>query len=53
MDDFQQKINLLDIIGLEMSLSDALGVKVDLVTERSLHPKIKQYIERDLKVIHE
>lgn len=50
--DFYQTVNLFDMVGLEMDLSDLLGVKVDLVTERSVHPKIRSYILRDMKVIH-
>jgi predicted nucleotidyltransferase len=50
---FSKPINLLDIIGLEQELAEKLGIKVDLVTERSVHPKIKKYINNDLKVILE
>ena len=42
---FGETISLLDIIGLEQELSEKLGVKVDLLTERAVHPKIKKYIE--------
>lgn len=45
---FKGKINLLEIIGLEQSLADKLGVRVDLVTDRSVHPKILAYINKDL-----
>jgi len=45
---FNKKINLLDLIGLEMTLSEKIGHKVQLVTERSLNPHIKPYIEKDL-----
>jgi uncharacterized protein len=43
------KINLLDLIGIEQELSEALGIKVDLITEKSLDPLIKPYIENDLQ----
>jgi uncharacterized protein len=46
--DFDHKINLLELIGLEQELSDKLGVKVDLVTARSIHPKLKKHIYKDL-----
>ena len=49
--DFKQTINLLDLIGIEMDLSDALGIQVDLITERSLHPSLKAYIEKDIEII--
>ena len=50
---FSETINLLELVGLEQDLSEKLGIKVDLITERSLHPKIKSYIDKDLKVILE
>ncbi|HXH18847.1 MAG TPA: hypothetical protein VNJ07_07155 [Chitinophagales bacterium] len=51
--DFHQTVNLFDIVGLELDLTERLGIKVDLVTERSLHPKIRPYIIGEMKVIHE
>lgn len=38
--------NLIDLIGLENDLADALGVKVDVVTARSAKPRV---LERALK----
>jgi predicted nucleotidyltransferase len=49
--DNSKKISLLDIIGIEQQLSEALGVKVDLITERSLNPLIRPYVEKDLQFI--
>ena len=46
--DFDYPIDLLDIIGLEQELSEKLGVKVDLVTLRSLHPLLREQVEQDL-----
>jgi uncharacterized protein len=46
--DFDSKLNLLELIGLEQELSEMLGIKVDLVTLRSVHPSLKPYIESDL-----
>ena len=48
---FTDTISLLDLIGLEQELSDRLGITVDLLTERSVHPKIKKYIEEDLIIL--
>jgi uncharacterized protein len=48
---FSSSVSLLDIIGIEQELSEKLGIKVEIITERSVHPKIKPYIEKDLKVI--
>ena len=46
--DLEDNLNLLDIIGLEQELSDQLGLKVELITSRSLDPQLKPYIDRDL-----
>lgn len=46
--DFKEKINLLELIGLEQELSELLGIKVDLITQKSLHPPLKPLIEKDL-----
>jgi uncharacterized protein len=51
--DWNNKVSLLDIIGAEQELSEILGVKVDLVTERSLNPLVRPYVEKDLKIIFE
>lgn len=45
--DFGHRVNLLDIVALEEELSERLGVKVDLVTLRSLNHHLKPYIEED------
>lgn len=37
-------LSLLDFIGLENYLSDALGVKVDLVEKSALKPRIGKHI---------
>ncbi len=46
--DFDPPLDLLEIIGLEQELSEKLGIKVDLITVRSLNPRLKEYVERDL-----
>jgi len=46
--DFEQKVDLLELIGLEQELTEVLGIKVDLITLRSLHASLKPYIESDL-----
>jgi predicted nucleotidyltransferase len=51
--DPKTKISLFDIIGVEQQLSEKLKMKVDLVTERSLSPLIRPYVEKDLKIIFE
>lgn len=36
--------SLLSIVGLQLEIEDALGVKVDLCTERELDPALKERI---------
>ena len=43
------RINLLDLIGIEQDLSEALGIKVDLIMDGTSDPLIKPYLEIDLK----
>jgi predicted nucleotidyltransferase len=46
--DFEQKVDLLELIGIEQELTELLGIKVDLITVRSVHPALKPSIEKDL-----
>lgn len=48
---FENRINLFEFIGIEQALSDQLGIKVDLVTRKSLSPLIKSIVEQDLQMI--
>jgi predicted nucleotidyltransferase len=45
--EFGVRISLLDLAGLEQHLSECLGVKVDLVTERALSKHVRPYVEKD------
>lgn len=36
--------SLLQVVGLQLDIQDALGVKIDLCTERELHPELKSRI---------
>lgn len=47
--DFGVSVSLLDIIGLEYDLSDSLGIKVDLITERALSPYLRPYVEKNFQ----
>jgi len=49
--DFDAKINLLELIGIEQELSELLGIKVDLITLRSVNASLKPYIESDLIIL--
>lgn len=46
--DFSHRVNLLEIVALQEELSERLGIKVDLVTVKSLNKQVKPYIEEDL-----
>jgi hypothetical protein len=46
--DFNKKVDLLELIGIEQELSELLGIKVDLITVRSINASLKPYIESDL-----
>lgn len=50
---FGRPVSLLDMGGLQVDLSEALDKYVDIVTEESLHPKIRKNVLNDLKVIYE
>ena len=50
---FNKPIGLLELVHAQNELSDALGRKVDLVTEGAVHPKIKPYIYKDLQTLYE
>ena len=42
------KLSLLDVAGLEIELSDLLGVKVDFVEKRDLKPYVGQRILKEV-----
>ena len=46
--DFETNVNLLELIGIEQEISELLGIKVDLITLRSVNASLKPYIESDL-----
>lgn len=46
--DFNDSVNLVELIGLEQELTELLGIKVDLVTLKSVNPSLNDYIQQDL-----
>jgi predicted nucleotidyltransferase len=46
--DLKRKINLLDLIGIEQELTELLGIKVDLITLRSVNEQLKSSIQKDI-----
>lgn len=51
MVEFKGKRSLLDLIGLQQSLEDAIGVKFDVTTFKYLHPLIKKQAIKDQQFI--
>ena len=51
---FKNTITLLDLARIHRELSEAIGRKVDIVTEPALkNQRLKNYILKDLKIIYE
>lgn len=44
--DPNKKFSLLDLVGIKLFLEDQLGVEVDVTTRDSLHPMLRQDIEK-------
>ena len=45
-------VSLLDLSGIKIDLEEKLNKKVDLVSEKYIHHKLKPYIMEDLKIIY-
>jgi predicted nucleotidyltransferase len=45
---YSYPVSLLDIAHVSQNLSEALGMSVDIVTEKSLSPLLRPHIEKDL-----
>jgi predicted nucleotidyltransferase len=50
---YPNTISLLKLAGVEQNLQDALGIPIDLVTDKSISPYMLPYIEKDLRYILE
>ena len=50
--DFQDTIGLFKLVRLQNELEKKLNKKVDLVSEKYTHPKLKPQILNDLKIIY-
>jgi hypothetical protein len=51
--DLPEGSSLLDLVGLQLDLSEVLAIKVDTGTYNSLHPLIREQVLGDDKVIHD
>ncbi len=49
---FKDTIGLFKLIRLQHELQHRLNRKVDLVSEKYMHPQLKSYILNDLKIIY-
>jgi hypothetical protein len=41
-------LSLLDVVCIEVQLTDLLGVKVDLIVQGTLKPRVRQSVQREL-----
>lgn len=48
---FKTVKSLLELARIERELSESFGIKVDLVTERSLSPYIKEKVKKEMVII--
>lgn len=49
---FGKRKSLLDMVRTERELSELMGSKIDLLTENSISPYIRENIQKELKVIY-
>jgi len=49
---FSKQKSLLAMVGLERELSEALGRKVDLLTEAAISPYMRESVLKELKVVY-
>ena len=50
--DFTERKNLFDLIGIEQELEEAIGRKIDLITDRAINPNRRKYIDENILVIY-
>ncbi len=48
---FEEPISLLALVRIHRELSELLNRKVDIVSEKYLHPRMKEAVQKDLKII--
>lgn len=52
--DLKKQIGLLEFVRMTEELSELLGIKVDLVSQKALkNERLKSYIRNDLKIIYQ
>ncbi|MGB9721563.1 MAG: nucleotidyltransferase family protein [bacterium] len=50
--DFSDRKSLLELVKIERELSEAIGIKVDLLTEKSISPYLIDKIRKEMEVIY-
>ena len=50
--EFSDKKSLLELVRIERELSEILGIKVDLLTEKSISPYLIDGIKEEMEVIY-
>jgi hypothetical protein len=50
--EFSDRKTLLDLVRIEREVSEALGIKVDLLTEKSISPYIIDSIKNEMRIIY-
>jgi predicted nucleotidyltransferase len=48
----KEAVGLFNIVRIKNSLEEKLNKKVDLVSEKYIHPELKPYIMSDLRIIY-
>jgi len=51
--EFSERKSLLELVRIERELSEVLGIKVDLLTEKSISPYLIDTIRKEMEVIYE
>ncbi len=51
--DFKDPITLFDFAGYQLDLQDKIGLKVDMVMEGGINPRVDKYIQKDLVVLYQ
>jgi len=47
---YEETISLFTLVKIHRELEELLGRKVDIVSEKYLHPRLKDSIEKDLEI---
>lgn len=50
--EFSERKSLLELVRIERELSEVLGIKVDLLTEKSISPYLVDRIRKEMEVIY-